>query len=102
MNKTASNDNLVTKMELVRELAKKSKLTHSVAKGILNNLLDIIERNLKKEKRLQIIGFGSFYTKLKPARTAINPNTRKPVQVPEKKLVKFAPGKALREAVNKK
>jgi len=102
MKKTASNDNLVTKMELVRELAKKSKLTHSVAKSILNNLLDIIERNLKKEKRLQIIGFGSFYTKKKPARTAINPNTRKPIQVPEKKLVKFAPGKALREAVNKK
>lgn len=69
MKKTASNDNLVTKMELVRELAKKSKLTHSVAKGILNNLLGIIERNLKKEKRLQIIGFGSFYTKQKPART---------------------------------
>ena len=102
MKKTASNDNLVTKMEIVRDLAKKSKLTHFVAKDIFNNLLDIIERNLKKEKRLQIIGFGSFYTKLKPARTAINPNTRKPVQVPAKKLVKFAPGKALREAVNKR
>ena len=63
MKKTASNDNLVTKMEIVSELAKKSKLTQSVAKGILNNLLAIIERNLKKEKRLQIIGFGSFYTK---------------------------------------
>jgi nucleoid DNA-binding protein len=63
MNKTVSNDNLVTKMEIVSELAKKSKLTQSVAKGILNNLLAIIERNLKKEKRLQIIGFGSFYTK---------------------------------------
>ncbi|PKK88425.1 MAG: integration host factor [Candidatus Wallbacteria bacterium HGW-Wallbacteria-1] len=102
MKKTANNQDLITKMELVKELAKKSKLTHSVAKSILNNLLDIIERNLKKEKRLQIIGFGSFYTKQKPARTAINPNTRKPIQVPEKKLVKFAPGKALREAVNKK
>ncbi len=102
MKKTANNQDLITKMELVKELAKKSKLTHSVAKSILNNLLNIIERNLKKEKRLQIIGFGSFYTKQKPARTAINPNTRKPIQVPEKKLVKFAPGKTLREAVNKK
>ena len=102
MKKTAPNDNLVTKMELVMELAKKSKLTNAVAKGILNNLLEIIERNLKKENRLQIIGFGSFYTKLQPARAAINPKTRKPIQVPEKKLVKFAPGKALREAVNKK
>ncbi|GAB4284242.1 MAG: DNA-binding protein HU [Candidatus Rifleibacteriota bacterium] len=102
MKKTANNPNLVTKMEIVHELAKKSKLTQEVAKSILNNLFGIIERNLKKEKRLQIIGFGSFYTKLKPARTAINPNTRKPIQVPEKKLVKFSPGKALREAVNKK
>ena len=102
MKKTANNPNLVTKMEIVRELAKKSKLTQEVAKSILNNLLGIIERNLKKEKRLQIIGFGSFYTKQKPARTAVNPKTRKPIQVPEKKLVKFAPGKALREAVNKK
>jgi len=89
-------------MEIVRELAKKSRLTQSVSKEIINNLLGIIEKNLKKEKRIQIIGFGSFYTKLKPARTAINPNTRKQIQVPEKKLVKFAPGKALREAVNKK
>ena len=102
MKKTANNPNLVTKMDIVRDLAKKSKLTQTVARSILNNLLDIIERNLKKEKRLQIIGFGSFYTKQKPARTAINPNTRKPIQVPEKKLVKFSPGKALREAVNKK
>ena len=102
MKKTASNDNLVTKMELVSELAKKSKLTHAVAKSILNNLLDIIERNLKKERRLQILGFGSFYTKKQAARSAINPNTRKPVQVPEKKVVKFAPGKSLRQAVNKK
>ena len=45
MKKTASNDNLVTKMEIVRDLAKKSKLTHFVAKDIFNNLLDIIERN---------------------------------------------------------
>lgn len=37
MKKTASNDNLVTKMEIVRDLVKKSKLTHSVAKDILNN-----------------------------------------------------------------
>ena len=102
MKKTVNNPNLVTKMDIVRELAKKSKLTNAVARSIFNNLLDIIERNLKKEKRLQIIGFGSFYTKKKLARTAINPNTRKPIQVPEKKLVKFAPGKALREAVNKK
>lgn len=92
MKKTANNQDLITKMELVKELAKKSKLTHSVSKSILNNLLDIIERNLKKEKRLQIIGFGSFYTKQKPARTAINPNTRKPIQVPEKKLVKLGFG----------
>ncbi|EKD82581.1 MAG: hypothetical protein ACD_39C01204G0008, partial [uncultured bacterium] len=56
MKKTANNPNLVTKMDLVRELAQKSKLTHSVARSILNNLLDIFERNLKKEKRLQIIG----------------------------------------------
>lgn len=102
MRKTANNPDLVTKMEIVCELAKKSRLTQSVSKEIINNLLGIIEKNLKKEKRIQIIGFGSFYTKLKPARTAINPNTRKPIQVPEKKLVKFAPGKALREAVNKK
>ena len=81
MKKTANNPNLITKMDIVRDLAKKSKLTQGVARSILNNLLGIIERNLKKEKRLQIIGFGSFYTKLKPARTAINPNTRKPIQV---------------------
>ena len=82
MKKTVSNDNLV----------------HSVAKAIMNNLLGIVEKNLKKEKRLQIIGFGSFYTQKQEARTAINPNTRKPIQVPEKKVVKFVLGKALREA----
>ena len=72
------------------------------ATEIVDELLLALDSLPDEGERLQIIGFGSFYTKLKPARTAINPNTRKPVQVPEKKLVKFAPGKALREAVNKK
>ena len=102
MKRTATNDTLITKMDIVKELAQKSKLTQSVAKAIINDFLGIIKKNLKKEKRLQILGFGSFYTKKQAARSAINPNTRKPIQVPEKKLVKFSPGKALREAVNKK
>ena len=50
MKKTANNPNLITKMDIVRDLAKKSKLTQGVARSILNNLLGIIERNLKKEK----------------------------------------------------
>lgn len=102
MDRSINNPNLVTKMDIVRALAKKSRLTQTVARETLNNVLEIIESHLKKGKRVQIINFGSFYVKERPARTAINPKTRKTIQVPEKKVIKFTPGKALTQSVNKK
>ncbi len=81
MERTINNPNLVTKMDVVRALAKKSRLTEEVAKETLENVLEIIESYLVKNKRVSIINFGSFYV--------------------EKNKVKFNPGKGLSEAVKK-
>ena len=49
--------------------------------------------------KIQIVGFGSFETKERAARTARNPRTLEPVEIPASRTVAFHAGKGLKDAV---
>ncbi|MFZ5950970.1 MAG: HU family DNA-binding protein, partial [Candidatus Rifleibacteriota bacterium] len=44
--------------------------------------------------------FGSFATVKREARKGVNPQTKKAIKIPAKKVAKFMPGKELKELVN--
>ena len=53
----------------------------------------------KADEKIQLVGFGSFETKKRAARTGLNPRTKKPVQIAATKVPAFKAGKALKDAV---
>lgn len=91
----------VTKSELIQALA--DKQPHLGLKDVELSVKSILKRManaLSDGERIEIRGFGSFSLHHRPARTGRNPRTGAPVQLPEKYVPHFKPGKALRERVN--
>ena len=57
---------------------------------------------LVRGHRIEIRGFGSFSVNHRPPRMGRNPRSGEAVAIPEKRVPHFKPGKALREAVDKR
>ncbi len=69
------------------------------AERAVDALVDAIVSTLKEEGEVSIAGLGIFSVKHRAARTARNPKTGEPVQVPAMRVPKFRAAKALKEAV---
>lgn len=90
----------LTKAELVSLVAKDTEMTKAASERVLNSMIANVQDALVKGKTIQLIGFGSFSTTKRAARTGRNPQTGKKINIPAKTVPKFKPGKNLREAVN--
>jgi len=58
-----------------------------------------VSKALKKGQNVTLVGFGTFTVGKRKARRGRNPQTGKEIKIPAKKVAKFKPGKALKEAV---
>ena len=91
----------MNKGELIAALAAKTEKTKKESETALNAVIDVITENLAKGEKIQLIGFGTFEAKSRPARTARNPRTGEAVKIAASKAPVFKAGKALKDAVNK-
>lgn len=89
----------MTKTELVAKVAEKAGLSKKDAEKALNATLDTIKCALKKGDKVQFVGFGTFETRKRGARTGINPRTKAAIKIPASKAPAFKAGKALKDAV---
>jgi DNA-binding protein HU-beta len=62
--------------------------------------VEIIGEGLAKGDKIQLIGFGTFAVKARPARTARNPRTGEEIKIAASKAPAFKAGKALKDKVN--
>jgi integration host factor subunit beta len=93
----------MTRSDLVEELAARfAQLTHRDAESAVKTILDAMGDALVRGNRIEIRGFGSFSVNRRPPRIGRNPRSGESVQVPEKRVPHFKPGKALREAVDER
>jgi len=93
----------MTRSDLVEELAARfAQLTHRDAESAVKTILDAMGDALVRGNRIEIRGFGSFSVSRRPPRIGRNPRSGESVQVPEKRVPHFKPGKALREAVDER
>lgn len=90
------------KIELVKAIAKQTKMPQTHAQQALEATLEIIKDSLKKQQEVRLVGFGSFKVTTRKARTGINPQTKKPIKIPARHVAKFVPGKELKEMINKR
>ena len=89
----------MTKAELIAAVAEGAKVKKAEAGKAINHLIKTISDTLKKKGRLALAGFGTFSVKQRKAREGRNPQTGKPIKIPATKVVKFKPGKQLKEKV---
>ena len=96
-------DESMTKSELIARLAERfPQLVAKDADFAVKMILDALSEALVKGDRIEIRGFGSFSVTHRPPRLGRNPRSGEAVQIPEKRVPHFKPGKALREAVDKR
>jgi len=88
------------KPELVAAIAEKTGMSRQKSDELLTTILDEITNALVTEKRVNLVGFGSFTQKQRRARAGINPRTGEAVQIAASNTVRFKPGKGLKEAVS--
>jgi len=87
----------VTKKELVDRIAEQLGVKRVIVKRVTQQFLDEIIAELGRGNRLEFRDFGVFETKLRKARKAQNPKTLEPVEVPEKRTVKFKVGRLMKQ-----
>lgn len=85
----------MNKTELINAIAEKAGLTKVDAKNALDATLAAITEALAKDDKIALIGFGTFSTVEKAARQGINPQTKQPVEIAARKVVKFKAGAEL-------
>ncbi|MEM6820786.1 MAG: HU family DNA-binding protein [Verrucomicrobiota bacterium] len=73
-----------------KELGKET--SKAAAERSLNAVLSSIKAGVKKEKAVQLVGFGTFQVKTRSARTGINPKTGEKIKIKASKTVGFKPG----------
>jgi integration host factor subunit beta len=96
-----SKAGVMTKAELVDEVARVVQLTKKQAETIVNIVFDSIVDSLRSGQKIELRGFGSFRLRSRKSRTGRNPKTGEKVDVPSKKIPYFKPGKELKELINK-
>ena len=90
----------MNKTELVSAMAEKSELSKKDAEKALKAFIDVVTEELKKEHKVQLVGFGTFEVSKRAAREGRNPQTGKTMKIDACKAPKFKAGKALKDAVN--
>ena len=92
----------MNRSEIIDELAAKfGHLTKNDTEFAVNTILDAMADALVSGHRIEIRGFGSFSVARRPPRIGRNPRNGESVAIPEKRVVHFKPGKALRESAEK-
>jgi DNA-binding protein HU-beta/integration host factor subunit beta len=89
----------VTKNDMVVNIAKATGLKQADIKRIVQMVLDGIIEVLIKERRIELRNFGVFEVRHRKARKARNPRTGEEVDVPEKNVVTFKPGRIMNEKI---
>jgi DNA-binding protein HU-beta len=87
----------MTKAELIGVIAEEAGITKATAAKTLQVFVDTVAKELKKNGKLGLVGFGTFSTVKRKARVGRNPQTKAAIKIPAKKVVKFKPGKVLLE-----
>lgn len=91
----------MTKAELVEKINAKAGLgSRAKAEEALEAVISCLREALVAGDSVTFTGFGSFKVNTRAARKGRNPRTKEEIDIPETRVVKFTPGKTLKDAIN--
>ena len=85
--------------ELVKEIAKSTKLSQKSVSEVLSATVESIQNTVKKGDKVTLVGFGTFESRRRAARNGRNPQTGKEIKIPAKTVPVFSAGKKFKELV---
>ena len=89
----------MNKTELIEHIAKNADISKAAATRALEAAIGAVKTTLRKGGTVSLVGFGTFAVGKRAARTGRNPRTGEELKIPACKVVKFRPGKELKEAI---
>jgi len=88
----------MNKADLVEEVQK--LLAHGTSRAAAERATDAVltavERGLRRDKEVSLVGFGTFAIAVRPARNGFNPHTKRPMKIRAMKTIRFKAGAELR------
>ncbi len=90
----------MTKADLIEQVVRVADVSKKHAETIVNTVLSSIVDALRRDDKIELRGFGSFRVRRRRSRQGRNPKTGDRVEVPEKRIPYFKPGKELKDLIN--
>ena len=91
----------MNKAELVNAMATETGLKKKDVESVLNSFVNVVSNELSNKGKVQLVGFGTFETRERAARTGRNPQTGEDIKIAAATTPAFKAGKALKDKVNK-
>jgi DNA-binding protein HU-beta len=89
----------MTKKEIIKSIANKTKLSQKVVAQVLDTFLDELVGVAKSKGTLSLVGYFTLGVKKRGARTAINPKTKQKITIPAKDVPFIKVGSKIKEAI---
>jgi len=90
----------MNKQDLVKAVTDSANISQSAASAAINGFISSITQALQKGDSVTLIGLGTFKVVKRAPRTGVNPNTGEKIKIQARKVVRFVPGKGIKEAVD--
>ena len=91
----------MNKAELVNAMATETGVSKKDVEKVLNSFINVVSNEMANKGKVQLVGFGTFETRQRAARTGLNPQTKEEIKIPACTAPAFKAGKALNDKVNK-
>ena len=89
----------VTLKHLAASLAETHEMPKKTSEAVLNDLVDLVTKHLKKGEKVRITGLGILQVKKRAARMGRNPATGEAIKIKASKKLAFRPAKEIKEAI---
>ena len=90
----------MNKSEIINEVSQVVS-SKKDAQAAVDCVFTTITNALQEGESVTLVGFGTFKVNQRESRTGRNPQTGEAIQIPARKVPKFTPGKALKDAINR-
>jgi DNA-binding protein HU-beta len=91
----------MNRAELIEALAKETGLTKTTCENLMGAFITTVEKQIKSKDGVRLVGFGTFTTAKRKARTGRNPQTGDTIKIPARTVPVFRAGQALKDHTNK-
>ena len=91
----------MNKAELVNAMATETGVSKKDVEKVLNSFINVVSNEMANKGKVQLVGFGTFETRQRAARTGLNPQNKEEIKIPACTAPAFKAGKALKDKVNK-